>query len=281
MGLFGIGGDTPTLTIPEAPDFISADEAFQGALGFGQQVTPLALQAREGALTDLSRGTEFFEGFQPTSFEEALQNQFFQNVFPDVERSIKQNLSLAGIESSPVLAEQISRARGELGVDIGQILANLGNQRGQFNLQSRLNIDPFRQILNPFADRQIAQDKLQKEADFQRALLQAQADFGGDISNFNQRGSTISNIGSILGGAGGFFLGGPAGAAIGAGIGGSAAQLFGGGAAPIDLATALQASQGLPGRTRGGTIGNTGKTQSQILGFNTKQFSGAPELVFQ
>lgn len=243
MGLFG--GDAPQLNLPEVPTLLSGSQARQTALDFGESVTPLALGARESALADLltpESTQRFFEGFQPTSFEQALAQQSFANVIPDVERSIKQNLSLSGIESSPVLAQQIGEARGQLGVDIGQILANLGQQRGVGSLNARLGIDPISQIIGPVSGQDISQQNLQDQLQFERDLAQALVDFQGEQQQQAKQSGLGALGGSLLGGGAGFFLGGPGGAALGASLGGSAGgALFGSGNAqtPLSLGDAL------------------------------------------
>jgi len=213
MGLFGFGvsklldrdDNTPTLNIPDAPQFQTAESARNEALGFAQQQTPLALGARESALADLGRGSEFFESFQPTSLEEALANQQFQNIFPDVQRQLRQTLSQSGFANSPILAELEGRARGELGVDIGTVLANLGQRRGEFSLQSRLGIDPLNSIINPLSEQALGQSNIQNNAQMERDFQQAIANFNAEQTAFSNQGAFGSSIGALLGGAGGFF----------------------------------------------------------------------------
>jgi len=259
MGLFG-GGNQAELKLPAAPTLQTGAQARGTALEFGQAQTPLALGARESALADIGRGTEFFEQFQPTSFEQALGQQSFQNIFPDVERSIRQNLSLSGIESSPVLAQQVGRARGQLGVDIGNILAQLGQQRATQSLQARLGIDPISQIINPISQQDLQQSNLQSQLQFQRDLAQSLADFQTQQQAASSKSAGISSLGSALGaGAGALFAiptGGlsiPAGAALGGALGGAGASLFGGGASPIGLGDALSVIQAFPGTSGAST----------------------------
>lgn len=295
MGFFGNlfgGGDVEAPQLPQAPTFKSAEELLGSGISFGKEQTPIAYGAREnalGILQDPARTTEFFQGFQPTSFEQALANQTFQNIMPDVERSIKQNLSLSGIASSPILAQQIGQARGSLGVDIGEILAQLGQQRGAGSLEAQLGIDPLAQIVGPVAEFGQQQDQLQQQVEFQRALAQFGINQQAAESNRQNKSQGISSFGTLLGGGAGFLLGGPAGAAIGAGLGGSAAGLFGGSQSPISLGDALALSQVFPGGGVGsgnipgsGIFGSRfgGQTQSEVMGQDTRQFS-SPTSVFR
>jgi hypothetical protein len=218
MGLFGLGGDRPTLTLPDAPEFKTADELLQSGIEFGKAETPLALGAREGALADIGTGaaaTQFFSEFGPTSFEEALANQQFQLATTESDRAIKQALSLSGIESSPILAEQLGRSRERLGVDIGSILANLGQRRGELSLQSRLNIDPISQIIGPISSFQQGQDVLQTQSDFDRAVAQAGLEFQNDLANFAQKEKLAAAIGATFGPGIGGAVGGKTGATAG------------------------------------------------------------------
>jgi hypothetical protein len=241
MGCFG-GKKQPVYKPPPPPKLPTAEELFAGGEKFARSTQPLAFGAREGALSDIATPqatNQFFTGFQPSSFDEALGNQYFQNVYPDVERTIKHGLSLSGIESSPILAQQLGRARGQVGFDIGSYLSNIANQRAMFNLQSRLGIDP-NQIVAPFVNTGLSQSQRQAGLDYDFAQQQAQAEYQQALQDYQQRQGLISSIGTIAGGGLGFLVGGPYGASIGSSLGGSAASLFGGGEAPVDFGSALQ-----------------------------------------
>ncbi len=243
--LFG-GGDSPTINIPPPPQLPTAEELFQQAMSQAQSSFPQALGAREGALGILSSPEstqEFFGSFGPTSFEEALASQHFQNVMPDIERSIKHNLSLSGVASSPILAEQIARERGRVGVDIGQYLTDIGNARASASLTGRLGVDPTTLTL-PFVNtgmqQSAAQAGLQQQYDISNALAQYQQ----ALQKQQQEQGLFGTIGSILGGGIG-ALASPegsrlSGGLLGAGIGGS---LFGGSQSPMSMQDALSLYQ--------------------------------------
>lgn len=277
MGLFG--GKKISINIPAAPKLPTAEELFQSALSLGRREFPLALGAREGALSDIALGPEFYSRFQPTSLEDAIASQYFQNVVPDLERSIKHSLSLSGIESSPILAEQIAKARGRVGVDIGQYLANLGNQRAQFSLQSRLGIDPYAQILNPFVSTGVAQSQKQAELQSQHDMARAIADYQNAVAAAQRK----AGIGKLIGGIGGAIVGLPfgnpfLGASLGSSLGGTIA---GGGGEPIlGIQDAFSIGGGgfknpFAGGGGGGNVGgNIGALLSAQPVYSTPSFGG-------
>lgn len=240
MGCFS--SSAPKLTVPDAPKLPSAGELYGQAAGFAKQEAPQAYGAREGALQDLMLGTEYYDSFQPTSFEQALGDQYFQNVWPDTQKTIKQGLSMSGIESSPILAEQLGQARGQLGFDIGSFLSNQGNERAQYSLNQRLGIDPY-SMLNPYANTGANQSQAQGNFDWNQQMAQAQADYQNQMQDYQSKGAGISSIGSILGGGAGFLMGGPGGAALGASLGGTASSLFGGSQSPISMGDAMEVYQ--------------------------------------
>ena len=219
---------------PPAPKLKTADELFNEAIAFAKQNTPLAYGARESALGDINKGNAYYEGYQPTSFEQALGNQYFQNVMPDIERSIKQNLSLSGMANSPILASQIATQRGNLGVSIGEYLSNLANTRATNSLTARGNIDPYSTYQN-YLGTNLGQSNLQNNLNYQNALTANDIAYQNALSqyNYNQGKGTgmATGIGSvaggIIGGTAGYFMGMPLqGASLGAGIGGGLGGMF-------------------------------------------------------
>ncbi len=255
MGCFS--SDKPEMPTVSAPKYKTAQEIYAEAIPFAKENYPLAYGAREGALADLLKGTSYYESFQPTSFEEALANQYFANAYPEIERATKHTASLTGMES--LVPELLGKRTSELGVSIGEILANLANTRAQSSLSSRLSIDPY-SVTGPYANVDLSQSNAQAEADYQAALANAQAEYQNAVAEANQKAAGISSIGSVLGGVGGFMVGGPAGAAIGSSLGGTASSLFGGGTTPINFSDALALSQIYPAgktvSTTGGIIGS-------------------------
>lgn len=277
MGCFG-GKKQPVYQPPPPPKLPTADELYNTGIAKAKEVSPLAYAAREGALIDLSKGQDYYSGFQPTSFEQALGNQYFQNIFPDVQKNIKHNLSIAGTATSPLLAQQIGKAQGDLSVSIGQYLADQANERARYSLNQRLAMNPFNDI-NPIVGVGQQQSTAQANLDyqFQQALAQAQyqkalQDY--ENSNANMKG-LLSTAGTLAGGGIGFFVGGPAGASLGAGLGGSAASLFGGGRSPINFGDALSIAQLFQGGNVLPGLGGYGRNTPRNV-FDMGSYSALP-----
>ena len=255
-------GKQPEYSPPAAPRLKTAEEIFNESISFAKANYPQAYGARESALTDIGRGTEFYKGFQPTSFEEALGNQYFQNIFPDVERQTKQALSLSGMESSPILAQLLGQRRGELQTSIGEYLSNLGQARAQYSLQSRLGIDP-QGVSGPFAQTTMNQSNQQAQLNYEASVARAQADYQSALAKSKEKQSKVTALTTIGGMAFGALTGG-----IGAGLMGTAAipgmsagggalwgglaggfggglisPFFGGGQSPISFGDAMAMSQ--------------------------------------
>lgn len=255
FGLFGLmcgGGDTPEYNPPAAPKLKTADEIYQEAIQFALKNYPQAYGARESALADIGRGTEFYKGFQPTSFEEALGTQGFQNIWPDTQRQIAQAYSLSGLEGSPGLATTMGKEYGNLATTIGEYLSNLGQSRAQYSLQSRLGIDP-NAVTSPYAQTNINQSNQQAQLDYEASVARAQADYQNALAKTKEKQSKVTGLmtigGAIAGtmlfpGAGGLLPGALGwGTAAGAGAGAMASPLFGGGQSPISFSDALAMSQ--------------------------------------
>jgi len=254
--IFGGGGSKSRVANLDPISLPGAGQLFGEARGFAEDLTPLALGAREQALGTLQSPestTQFFEGFQPTSFEQALASQNFANILPDVIRGIKHNLSLSGIASSPALAKLVAKAEGDVGVQVGEFLTNLGNQRATDSLNSRLGIDP-NQILSPFVNTGVAQAQQEAAINAQIQAFNAQANYLNDLANEQDRQSKRGLTGSLIGGTAGFFLGGPAGASLGASLGGG----LSGGQNPIGFQDALALSGGIGDVFSGGFQGLLG-----------------------
>ncbi len=199
----GKTGSAPTYNPPAPPTLQTADQLYSSASNYGKQNFPNAFGAREGALNDLSQGNSYYQQFQPTSFEQALGNQYFQNVWPDQENYIKQMMSRSGLENSPALATTLGNARGNLGVNIGQFLSNQGNQRAQMSLEDRMGIDPMGQIINPYVQTGQNQSNNQANLNYGYAQNVAQSNYQSQIDQFNQQQSLYKTLGMIspLGGA--------------------------------------------------------------------------------
>ena len=265
MGLFGIGGKAPKYQMVQAPKVMTGADAYSGAVNWGNQNFGNAMGARESALSDLSRGSDYYAGFQPTSFEQAMANQQFQNVWPDQQAFMMNQLAKSGMSYSPVAAATLGKAYGNTSMDIAQYLANQGNQRAQYSLSSRLGIDPM-SMINPYANAGMNQSNEQANYDWQATKQNADAQYANDMAKYQQKMAGYKMMGQIVGGVGGAFIGGPQGAMMGSQMGGA---LMGGG---NDMGSALYASQGMPRDWSSMFKTAQPATQSQILGYSTAAY---------
>jgi len=272
MGCFGKKQDKPVYKAPEAPKLPTAKELYGEGVSTAQGVAPLAFGAREGALGDLAKGTEFYEQFQPTSFEQALANQYFANVWPQTQETIKHGLSMSGMASSPILAEQLGKAQGQLGVDIGQYLSGLGQQRAQYSLGSRLGIDPY-SMITPYVGTGMQQSTAQAGLNYEQAKQQAMADYIAQVEAYEEaekqrqsKAGLFSTLGGVALGAltGGLaapamsMIAGPfagmsaavpwalGGGLMGGTLGSAVSPVFGGGEPTMDIGTMLALQQQYP-----------------------------------
>lgn len=172
----------------------SSADIMNEAINRAKQEHGLAYGAREGALADLAKGTQFYESFQPTSIEQALGNQYFQNVMPEAERGIKAGLSMSGLEYSPLLGEQLGMARGKLGYDVGSYLSNLGNDRARYSLSSRMAIDPTTTYM-PAAN--LASDLERAQAGYNNA--EAERQFRAQQDEIAYQRQNQGNMGAMAG----------------------------------------------------------------------------------
>lgn len=237
---------TPSYNPPPPPKLPTADELYASGTKYAKENSPLAFGARESALSDLSKGNDYYAGFQPTSFEQALSNQYFQNVWPDTEESIKHGLSLSGLDSSPILASMLGKARGGIETQIGQYLSDLGNTRATNSLNARLGIDPM-SLVSPYVSTGMSQGNAQASLDYNYQQQLAQAAYQQALAKQQQSQGMFGSLAS-LGGAGlGALLAAPTGGmslgmgALLGGLGGQAvAPLFGGASNPSSTSTLAQ-----------------------------------------
>lgn len=216
---------TPQYNAPAPPKLPTAEELYSAGNNFAKTNFSNAYGAREGALTDLSKGSDYYAGFQPTSFENALTSKYFENVWPDTQESIKHGLSLSGLDSSPLLADRLGKARGSLEMQIGQYLSDQGNQRAQYSLNNRLNLDPM-SMISPYVQTGMNQGNAQAGLDYDYAQQLAQVQYQQEVDKYNQQNALYKMIGMVspIGGA---IYGGASGGAGGlaTSLGGSADML--------------------------------------------------------
>lgn len=214
-GFFSLGKKAPSYPTVAAPNVGTGQNYYNQGMQFGNQNFGQAMGARESALSDLSKGNDYYAGFQPTSFENALATQNFKNIWPDQQAFMRNELSKSGMAYSPVSATTLGNAYGNLGSNIGQYLTNLGNQRATTSLQSRLNIDPMSQIVSPYANLGAQQGNNQANYDWQATKQNADAQYANEMQKYMRQQAELATI-SKISPVGGFLAGGGEGAAMGA-----------------------------------------------------------------
>jgi hypothetical protein len=230
--LFGKGKEkAPEIKVP------TAEELFQSALGQARGAFPKGFEAREFAAGELAQpfaGIQpiDFSQFQPTTFEQGLTGAPFGNLLEQAQRQALQIGSLSGIPSAA--PAHFGRAIAPTIMNIGQFLAQQGQQRGMAELERRLQEEQLRQNRLQLGLGAAPENLLMPLT--QMGGQQAAAQSAADLLNYQQREAQLgggSALLSLLGGGLGFALGGPIGAGIGAAGAGTIGSLLGGGESPV------------------------------------------------
>lgn len=193
--LFG-GKEQPTYTPPAPPKLPTADELFASGTNYAKTNMPNAFGAREGALADLQNPMAYYGSFQPTSFEQALGNQAFQNIWPDQQAYMANVLGKSGMASSPVAATTLGNAYGNLATNIGQYLNTQANDRATGSLNARLGIDP-NNVIQPFVNVGMNQGNAQANADYGYQQALAKQQYQQAMNKFQQEAATARMVGQI------------------------------------------------------------------------------------
>lgn len=226
---------------------VSGSDATNQAMQLANQYFAPQMGAQAQGIADLGQGTSYYNSFQPTDFSQALANQSFQNIWPNEQAAIMNQLSQSGMAYSPTAATTVGNAYGNLSTNIGEYLNQQGNTEATNNLNALLNINPnsyYQPISSAITGQSNAQAGLNQGANMQNANAQ----YSNSLANYNQQLATNGAIGSAVGAVGGFALGGPSGAMLGSGLGNS---LMGGSNAGSSLSNYLIASQ-YTGQNTGG-----------------------------
>lgn len=243
--------DTPQYPDIQASQVVSGQDATNQAMQLAQQYFPQQMGAQAQGLNDLSMGNAYYQQYQPTSFEQALGNQQFQNVWPNEQAAIMQQLSNSGMAYSPVAASTVGNAYGNLATNIGQYLNTQADTRATNNLNALLGINP-NNYYGPISNAITGQSNQQAQLSQQANVQNAGADYSNSLANYQQGNATNGAIGTAVGGIGGFLLGGPAGAMLGSSLGGSI----------------------LGGSGGGGNVGNSLLASQYLGGMNSQPFGG-------
>lgn len=225
---------TPPTYNPPAPiSAASGTDLYNQGQSWYQQNQPNLYNAQSTALTN-ANNPNYYSQFQPTSLENALGSQYFQNVWPDEQAAIRQQFSQSGLSSSPALAETLGRAQGGLETQIGSYLSDQGNTRATNAINAGLGISQSG-LLNPFVTTAGNQSNLNTNMQNQYQQAMAQQQYQQAMNQYQSQNALSSTIGQISP-LGGQIYGGATGTS-GSALGGTA-QSFGQ-LAPLVLSGAL------------------------------------------
>jgi hypothetical protein len=197
------------LQVPSAPPIRTAADIFGEA---------------QNLLGPFEPTQEFFEGFGPTSLEEAVANKFFQDRLEQAQRKAGQIASLAGI---PNLAPTLfTRDIGPTVTSIGSALANISQQRAGQALSGRLA------GLGQFTDIGRVQSNLGAQLGLQQQFRQSQEQQLREQQRLGEQSAERGLLTTGIGGGIGALLGQIPflkDLGIGAGTGATLGGIFGGG----------------------------------------------------
>ena len=216
-----MGKKSPSYNPPKPIERISGEELFNQGTNFAKQNMPNAYGSREQALQDVN-DPNYYAKFQPTSFEQALGNQYFQNIFPNQEAILRNQYSRSGMADSPVMGDALSRAYGNTAYDVGSYLSNLGNQRAVQSLNYR-NIDPMQGVLMPYINTSANQSNMNAGLMDQYNQAMAEQEYQNAMNKYNNNMGLIKAWGSVAPLGGAIYGGATAGSAgLGQSISGTA-----------------------------------------------------------
>lgn len=238
--------DTPQYPSITPSQVVTGQDATNQAMQLAQQYFPQQMGAQAQGLQDLSMGNAYYQQYQPTSFEQALGNQQFQNIWPNEQAYMQNLLSQSGMAYSPTEATTLGNAYGNLSTNIGEYLNQQGDTRATNNLNALLGINPnnyYGPISNAITGQSNEQGQLNQNANIQNANAQ----YSNSLANYNQGLAGNGALGQVGGMALGALLAAPTGgmsmgmgAMLGGGIG---SALMGGSGGGGNLANSLLASQ--------------------------------------
>src|SRR5258708_3493013 len=217
----------PTYT-PSAPvQAISGQDLYNQGQSWYQQNQPGLYNAQSTALSN-ANNPNYYNQWGPTSLQQALGNQYFQNTWPDEQALIKQQFSQSGLSSSPALAETLGRAYGGLETQIGSYLSTQAQQEATNAINSGLGISQS-SLLNPYVNTAANQSNMNtnNQNAYNQALAQQQ--YQQQYNQYAQNNALASTLGQISP-IGGLAYGASTGT-TGSAFGGTASTL--GQAAPL------------------------------------------------
>ena len=193
MGCFS--DDQPTYEPPAPPKLQSAADIYGEATNWANTNFPAQMQAQAQALANVNN-PNYYAQWQPTSFEQALGNQQFKNIWPDQEAYMMNKLSQSGMAYSPVAATTLGNAYGNLSTQIGEYLSNQGNQRATNAINAGLNMSPMNYI-NPYANTSQQQGNSQANLDYGYQQAQAQQAYQQQMNNYQNEQAFAKMLGGV------------------------------------------------------------------------------------
>lgn len=194
MGCFS--SDQPTYTPPPPPTLATAPELYGQAQSFYQDNGYGGLLGAQQTALNNANNPNYYSTFQPTSFEQALGNQQFQNIWPDEQALIMNQLSKSGMAYSPVAAQTLGNAYGNLSTGIGEYLNNQGNTRATNAINAGLGISPG-QLLTPFVQTGQTQSNDQAQLNYGYQQAQAQQQYQQQMNQYQQDQSMAQMLGAV------------------------------------------------------------------------------------
>lgn len=194
------GGDKPPNYQPPDIKIPSAGDLYGQANDFWKTSNPTLYNAQSNALNN-ANNPNYYASFQPTSFENAMGNQYFKNVWPDTEAYMKNQLSQSGMINTPGAAQSLGQAMGNIETNIGSYLSGQGDQRATGAINAGLGI-PLSGLLNPFVQTGQQQSNTQNNWDLTNSQLQYQ----NSLNNYQYGQQQNQAFGGTLGALGGLAL---------------------------------------------------------------------------
>lgn len=262
MGCFS--SQPPTYTPPAPPTLATAPDLYNQAQSFYQDNGYGGLLTAQQTALNNANNPNYYSQFQPTSFEQALGNQQFQNIWPNEQAQIMQQLSKSGMADSPVAAATIGNAYGNLSTNIGEYLNSQGSTRASNAINAGLGISPG-SLLTPFVQTGQTQSNDQANLNYGYSQAQAQQQYQQQMNSYQQQQSLAQMLGYVSPVAGNIYNATQGN--LGSGLSGTFNSL--GQAAPLAMSAA-----GMPGGFGAGSMfSGMGQGQQGMSGQNGVNFA--------
>lgn len=198
MGCFG--GNAPPSYNPPDIKLPTASDLYGQANNFWSTTSPTLYNAQSNAINN-ANDPNFYSKFGPTSFEQALGSQYFNNVWPDTQAFMKNQLSQSGLINTPGASQALGNSLGNIETNIGQYLSGLGNQRAGTAINAGLSV-PLSGLVNPFV--QTGQQQADQQANIQ--LANSQAQYQNALNQYQYQQQQQQGIGGLIGAGAGLAL---------------------------------------------------------------------------